>query len=67
MYYDELLPRVDGKYYTPIDIQSVLENVVYENIALSGISVNGEPVTKDTAVLHADTVRNLTFDGETIS
>ena len=66
VYYDELLPRVNGKYYTPIYIHSVLENVVYENIALSGISVNGEPVTKDTAVLHADAVRNLTFDGETL-
>lgn len=61
VYYDEAIPMVDGKYNARIEIKSHVEGVEYDNIHISGVSVNGKPVGEEDIVTAITDVKNLTF------
>ncbi|MBR5446093.1 MAG: hypothetical protein IKV57_08215 [Clostridia bacterium] len=54
VYYDEAIPLRDGKYNVPIYVHSCLGGIAFENIRISGITVNGTAVTKENAILGVD-------------
>lgn len=62
VYYDEKIPKVDGKYNTPITIYSNLEGVEHYNISISGITINGVNLTKENAIINTKNVKNLSFE-----
>ena len=51
VYYDEGIPKKDGKYNVPIRIASVIPEVKHENILVSNVKINGEPLTEENAIL----------------
>lgn len=51
VYYDEGIPKVDGKYNVPIRVASSLDHVRHENILVSDVTVNGEMLTEENAIL----------------
>ena len=62
VYYDEKIPKKDGKYHVPIRIGSILPEVKHENITISNITVNGEPLTEENAVLYLDGAKNFKWE-----
>lgn len=66
VYYDEEIPKVDGKYHVPIVMRSCLEGVCYSNIAIENVVVNGVRLTKENAMIETIGVDSLYFDGKMI-
>lgn len=64
VYYDERIPLAEGKFNVPIDITSHLEGVQYENISISGVTVNGVKLDMDHALISAENIRNFSFTVE---
>lgn len=62
VYYDEAIPKTDGKYKVPIRVYSVVEGAVHENILLSDISVNGVPMTEENAFMNIKDVKNFRLE-----
>ncbi len=62
VYYDERIPMRDGKLNVPIEIESSLEGVEFYNIEISNVVINGNPLTRENALLTTRNVRNLTFN-----
>lgn len=61
VYYDAALSYEDGKYIVPILIESFFKDKIYKNILLEDITVNGEKLTMDNAILNIDNVENFTL------
>jgi len=59
VYHDKDIPKRDGKYNAPIIIQNFYEEASFHNFVFEDIYINGEKLTKETAVLEgADTVKD---------
>ncbi|MDO4618565.1 MAG: glycosyl hydrolase family 28 protein [Clostridia bacterium] len=61
VYYDERIPKKDGKYNAPIYVKSERNGVKFYNISLSGISVNGAELDENNSVLDVGDVDNFSF------
>ncbi len=61
VYYDSDIPDVGTKYNIPIHIYSVLEDVTFRNISISGITVNGEKVALEDLKADITETENLLF------
>ncbi len=61
VYYDERIPKVDGKYNLPIETKSHLEGVRYRNISVENVTVNGIPATSDDLILNIQDTDNFSF------
>lgn len=62
VYYDERIPKLNGKYHVPIRVGSVLEGVKHENITVSDVTVNGELLTEENAILYLDGAKKFNFE-----
>ena len=59
VYHDKDIPKRDGKYNAPIIMQNFYEEASFHNFVFEDIYINGEKLTKETAVLEgADTVKD---------
>ena len=47
VYFDEKLPKENGKCIIPASVKSSVEGVEFFNISISGLCVNGENVDTD--------------------
>ena len=61
VYYDEEIPKKDGKYNAPIFIKSFRDGVKFYNISISGIKINGEEIDETNAVSEICETDNFTF------
>ncbi len=52
VYYDEAIPKPEGKYHIPIRLKSSVEGVEYYNINISDITVNGEKADETNITTH---------------
>ena len=62
VYYDEDIPRQDGKYNVSIRVASSLSNVKHKNITVSDIRVNDELLTPETAILDLRGAENFKWE-----
>lgn len=62
VYYDEKIPKIDGKFNAPIYIDSCLDDVLHYNIKISNMTVNGETMNENNAQLKTNRVKDLTFE-----
>ena len=62
VYYDERIPKKDGKYNVPIRIVSTLPNVKHENILVSDVRINGELLTEENAILDLSGAENFRLE-----
>ena len=51
VYYDEAIPKREGKYHVPIRVASSFPDVKHKNISVCNIRINGELLTEENAVL----------------
>ena len=51
VYYDEGIPKRDGKYNVPIFVRNLVPGASFHHITLENIYINGEKLTKENAVL----------------
>jgi len=56
VYYDEKIPRCEGKRNVPIIVKSFLEDVTFYRIFVEDVCVNGEPLTKENAIIELEQV-----------
>ena len=61
VYYDERIPKVDGRFNTPICIYSCIDGVKHYNISVSGVTVNGIPANENNVVMQVYSAGNFTF------
>ncbi len=61
VYYDERIPKKDGKFNAPIMIKSFREGVNFYNIDISGITINGEAIDENNAILELGEGDKFTF------
>ena len=61
MYYDEKIPKADGKYNTLIFVNNMRDNAEISDITISGITVNGVALDKENALLDIGDIKNFTF------
>lgn len=61
VYYDEKIPKRDGKYNLPICIKSIYPDIIHENILISNIRVNGKVLKESDALLNVSSVKNFIF------
>jgi len=62
VYYDEGIPMLpDGRYNVPIAIYSCMDGVTHSRIHVSGVTVNGTPITTDNAVLAVSETEDFTL------
>lgn len=61
VYYDEEIPKTDGKYNTLIYINNLRDNAEISDITISGITVNGVALDKENALLDIGDIKNFTF------
>ena len=64
VYYDEAIPKVDGKYNARIDIHSSVEGVEFDNIYVSGVVINGKFVRGEEIVQSVSNVSRYVFEQE---
>ena len=62
VYYDEKIPKKDGKYHVPIHVSTSVPNVKHENILVSNVTVNGILLTEENAVLDIRGVENFRLE-----
>lgn len=62
VYYDEKIPKQDGKYNAPVYIDSLLDDVRFYNINVSNIKINGKKVTKDGIPVSVSDTDNFYFE-----
>lgn len=58
VYYDNDLPKCDGKYNVSIIIHNFEEGASFHNITVEDIYINGEKITKETAVMEASGLKD---------
>ena len=56
-YIDKDIPKVDGKYNAPINIDNTIEYAQIYGITVENVEINGEKLTKDTAILNLNGVK----------
>ena len=61
VYYDERIPKVDGRFNTPICVHSCIEGVKHYNISVSGVKINGVPANENNVVMQVWSAENFTF------
>lgn len=61
VYYDQGIPDAGTKYNIPIRIWSVLDDVTFRNISISGIKVNGEKVCMEDLKANITETENFTY------
>ncbi len=61
VYYDERIPKIDGKFNMPIQIKSFREGVDFKNITISGITINGEEIDRNNSLTEIGEIQNFTF------
>jgi hypothetical protein len=61
VFYDEKLPKVEGKYKVPIEIRSDIDGVEYYNIDITGLVINGVEIDEENAVLKIEKVKNFSI------
>ena len=61
VYYNQGIPVKDTKYNIPIHIYSVLDDVTFRNISISGITVNGEKVSLEDLKAEITETENFTY------
>lgn len=66
VYYDEKIPRKDGKYNMPIAIESIRDGVEHYNISVSGIKVNGKKMTESDLDIRIKNANNVSFHENTV-
>ncbi len=62
VFYDESIPKKDSKYQVPIRVATSFDNIFHENIFLSDITVNGEPLTEENAILDLRGAKNFRLE-----
>ncbi|MBR5188437.1 MAG: hypothetical protein IKW18_08200, partial [Clostridia bacterium] len=62
VYYDEKIPKKDGKYNVPIRILSIIQGVKHDNILVSDITVNGQLLTEENAILDLSGAANFRME-----
>jgi len=65
VYYDENIPKRDGKYHVPIRVASSFSDVKHENILVSDITVNGALLTEENAALDLKGAKNFRLENTT--
>lgn len=61
VYYNEWNPRVAGKYNVPICVSSCLEGVEHYNIRIDDLTINGEKINRDSALLRIGSVKEFSI------
>ncbi len=62
VFYDREIPLTeDGRYRIPVVICSSLEDVIFQNIRLEHITVNGAPLTPNNAILQMQGVEGFVW------
>lgn len=61
VYYDEAIPLENGKFQTPIHIESTVYGVKHYNITVENVSVNGVKLTEENTPLELSDVENFTL------
>ena len=64
VYYDESIPKVDGKYNTVIFIKNMRDDSEISDITIGKITVNGTELNGDNAIWDISDIKNLNFLGE---
>ncbi len=59
VFYDEKIEKVDGKYNVPICVESILDDVEFYDISVSGIRVNGISISTENAILDINRTKNF--------
>lgn len=62
VYYDERIPKPDGKFNTPVFIKSFRDDIKFCNISISDVSINGEAIDESGIVAEIDVVDNFYFE-----
>lgn len=62
VYYDERIPKVNGKYNVPICVRSIYPDVVHENVRISNIRINGRPLSYEDALLNVSGVTGFRYE-----
>lgn len=62
VYYDERIPRVNGKYNLPICVTSIYPDITHDNVLISGVKVNGKPLRVEDAMLNVSGVTNFRYE-----
>ncbi len=62
VYYDEEIPKKDGRYNAPILIKSYRDGVKFRNISLKNIEINGEKIDRSNAILEVDEIDNFNIE-----
>ncbi len=62
VYYDEKIEKRDGLYPTSIIINSMFDDVEYYNINISGIRINGVPVTAEDIVTDVKNTKDFVLE-----
>lgn len=57
VYYDEDIPRTDGKYSVPILVREYVEGVHFYNLKVENVKINGRKLTGENAVFMDDAER----------
>ena len=57
VYYDEDIPRTDGKYSVPILVREYVEGVHFYNLKVENVKINGRKLTGENAVFMYDAER----------
>lgn len=61
VYYDEEIPKADGKFNAPIYVKSTRAGVDFYNIEISGIVINGEKIDGTNSLTDIEDIRNFKF------
>ncbi len=61
VYYDERIPKKDGKFNAPILVKGYRDDAKVYNINISGIEINGEKIDRENLDLVIENVENFTF------
>ena len=64
VYFDESIPKVDGKYNAPICIRSIYPDIIHDNVIISNIRINGKPLKEKDAILNVSSVTDFRFECE---
>ena len=62
VYYDERIPKVNGKYNVPIGVTSIFPGIVHDNVLISNIKINGKPLRVEDAMLNVSGVTKFRYE-----
>ena len=62
VYYDEKIPKKDGKYNVPIRVLTTIPEIKHSDILVSNITVNGQVLTEENAILDLSGAKNFRLE-----